>query len=73
MNRKTKYNRIKAALADRNLSSKDLALKLNKSESTISRWCTNDTQPSIPVLFEIAAILKMSVMDLLISNLNNIK
>lgn len=64
---KKNHNRIKAVLAEKNISSKDLAKQLNKTESTVSRWCTNDVQPSIPVLSQIADILDVDVRELLVS------
>lgn len=64
---KKNHNRIKAVLAEKNVSSKDLAKQLNKTESTVSRWCTNDVQPSIPVLSQIAEFLDVDVRELLVS------
>ena len=63
-------NRIKVALAERQKTSKWLAEKLNKSETTVSRWASNRVQPSVEQLFEIAGILEMDVKDLLVSNRN---
>ena len=60
------YNRIKAALAEASLSSKELAEQLDISEVTVSRWCTNSRQPSIEMLFEIARILRRDVRELLV-------
>ena len=51
------YNRIKAVLAEENVASKELAKHLDKTESTVSRWCTNDVQPSVEVLYQIAKFL----------------
>lgn len=67
---KKNHNRIKAVLAEKNVSSKDLAKQLNKTESTVSRWCTNDVQPSIPVLSQIAEILDIDIRMLLVSTAN---
>lgn len=67
MMEKKNHNRIKAVLAEKNVSSKDLAKQLNKTESTVSRWCTNDVQPSIPVLSQIAEILDVDIRELLVS------
>lgn len=64
MNRKAK-NRIKAVLAEKNRSSKWLAEQLGKTESTVSRWCTNDTQPNLDTLYEVASILKIDARELL--------
>ncbi len=70
MMEKKNHNRIKAVLAEKNVSSKDLAKQLNKTESTVSRWCTNDVQPSIPVLSQIGDILDVNVRELLVSTQN---
>jgi putative transcriptional regulator len=62
------YNRIKGALADAGVSNKELAEHLGVSEHTVSRWCTNDQQPSIKDLFRIADFLQINVQDLLVPN-----
>jgi len=62
---KTIYNRIKVVLTERNITSRQLAKHLKKTETTVSRWCTNDTQPPIDVLYEIALFLNVEVCDLL--------
>ena len=58
-------NRIKAVLAEKQLTSKWLAQKLGKSENTISRWCSNRVQPSLENLVEIANVLDIEVRMLL--------
>jgi len=60
-----KYNRIKIVLVEQERSSKWLSEKIDKDKSTVSRWCTNDMQPSIETLFQISEILNVSVKDLL--------
>jgi len=60
-------NRIKVVLVEQNKSSKWLAEKLGKNESTVSRWCTNNTQPSIDTLSNIAKLLNVDIKDLLSS------
>lgn len=65
--RKANLNRIKAVLAEQNKSNKDLASHLGKNEATVSRWCTNDVQPSIETLYEIAKYLKVDIRELLVS------
>jgi putative transcriptional regulator len=64
--KKVNLNRIKAALAENNKSSKELAAYIGKTEPTVSRWCTNEVQPSIETLYEIAKFLKMDVRELLV-------
>lgn len=60
-------NRIKVVLVEQNKSSKWLAERLGKNESTISRWCTNNIQPSIDTLTDIAKLLNVDIKDLLSS------
>lgn len=60
-----KINRLKIALAEQSRTSKWLAKELGKSESTVSRWCTNEVQPSVETLAEIAKLLKVDVRELL--------
>ncbi|WP_127122587.1 helix-turn-helix transcriptional regulator [Chryseotalea sanaruensis] len=64
---KLQLNRIKIVLLERNKTSKELANYLDKTESTVSRWCTNDIQPSIETLYEIAKYLKVDIRELLVS------
>jgi putative transcriptional regulator len=58
-------NRIKVVLVEKNLTSKLLAEQLGKNEATISRWCTNDVQPSLPTIFKIAERLNISPIELI--------
>jgi putative transcriptional regulator len=60
-------NRIKVVLVERSKSNKWLAGKLGMNESTISRWCTNNAQPSVGTLSAIAQILNVDIRDLLSS------
>ncbi len=60
-------NRIKVVLAEHEKTNKWLAGKLNKNETTISRWCTNEAQPSIENLFRVAEILNIEAKELLAS------
>jgi len=62
---KNAINRIKVVLVEKNLSSKWLAEQLNKNEATISRWCTNDVQPTLKTLFKVSEILNVSIVELL--------
>lgn len=64
---KINLNRIKVILVENNRSSKDLAKHLGKTESTVSRWCTNEVQPSIETLYEISIFLKVDIRELLVS------
>lgn len=54
---KNKYNRIMTVLTEKGKTNKWLAQELGRDISTVSRWCTNDMQPSIDTLFQIANLL----------------
>ena len=56
-------NRIKEFLEVRGMSQTDLAHKLGKSFYMINLYATNKVQPPIPVLYEIADILKVDVRE----------
>jgi len=58
-------NRLKAVLADQGKTNKWLAEKLDKNETTISRWCTNETQPSMDTFVAIANLLGVDVRELI--------
>lgn len=62
---KKAINRLKVVLVEKNQSSKWLAEKLNKNEATISRWCTNDVQPSLKTLVQISELLNVNISYLL--------
>lgn len=42
-----KLNRIKVMLAEKNRTNKWLAEQLGKDQTTISKWCTNSSQPDL--------------------------
>ena len=58
-------NRLKAVLAEQSKTNKWLAEQLGKNETTISRWCTNEIQPSMDNLVAIATLLKVDVRELI--------
>ena len=62
---KESINRIKVVLADKNKTNKWLAEQLGKDPATVSKWCTNSSQPGIETLIEIGRILEVEVGDLL--------
>jgi ribosome-binding protein aMBF1 (putative translation factor) len=62
---KKAINRLKVVLVERNLSNKWLAEKLQKNEATVSRWCTNDVQPTLETLDKIADLLKINIKELI--------
>ena len=67
MELKKNLNRIKAVLADAGQTNKWLADQLGKDSVTISKWCTNTTQPDLQTLSKIADLLDVDIRELLIS------
>lgn len=65
------YNRIKVVLAEKRRTNKWLAEVLDKDPATVSKWCTNNSQPSVELLYKIAEALDTDVKDLLRSNKSN--
>ncbi len=59
-------NRIKVVLVEKKKTSKWLAEQLGKDPATISKWCTNKTQPGLEMLYKIARLLEIEVKDLLV-------
>ncbi len=67
MTYKKQINRLKIVLVEQNRTNKWLAEQLGKNITTVSRWCTNETQPAIETMIEIAGILRVDVRELLVS------
>ena len=65
---KLRHNRIKIVLAEKEKSAKWLAEQLGKDKSTVSRWCTNDMQPTIETFYKIAEILDIEVRLLFVAS-----
>ncbi|MEG0979554.1 helix-turn-helix transcriptional regulator [Chryseobacterium sp.] len=63
--KKKAINRLKVVLAEKGKTNKWLSQQLNKNETTISRWCTNENQPSMENLIEIAKLLEIDVLELI--------
>lgn len=58
-------NRIKVALAEKKKTNKWLAEQLGKDPATVSKWCTNTSQPDLNTLSKIAELLEMDIKSLL--------
>ena len=61
-------NRIKVILVEKNKTAKWLAGELGKDPATVSKWCTNISQPSLDTLVEVSKALEEDVRELLVSN-----
>mgnify|MGYP001599824911 CR=1 FL=1 len=64
---KNRYNKIKIVLIEKDKNNIWLAEKLGMSKAAVSKWCTNDNQPTIENLFRIAEALNVGVCELLVS------
>ena len=60
-------NRLKAVLADAGQTNKWLAEQLDKDPVTVSKWCTNTTQPDLQTLARISELLKVNSRELLVN------
>ena len=61
-------NRLKVVLVEQKRTGKWLAEMLEKNEATVSRWCTNESQPSLETLLEVAKVLNVDIKELLLSS-----
>ena len=58
-------NRLKVVLAEKKRTNKWLAEQLGKDPATISKWCTNNAQPNLETLVDIAKCLEVNVNELI--------
>ena len=59
-------NRTKGALADAGKTGVWLAGQLGKDPVTVSKWCTNTTQPDLQTLAKISELLNIDIRELLV-------
>ena len=57
-------NRLKLLLVEKKKTSKWLSEQLGITPSTVSKWCTNTSQPDMETLARISKLLDVSVEDL---------
>ena len=60
----TDINRLKVVLAEKKRTNKWLCEQLNVNPSTVSKWCTNSSQPDIETLIKISHLLDVELNDL---------
>ena len=63
-----KLNRIKVVLVEKQKTGTWLAEQLGKSNCTVSKWCSNTTQPDLNTLDNISKLLDVNIKDLLVDN-----
>lgn len=62
-------NRLKAVLADAGQTNKWLAEQLGKDPVTVSKWCTNTSQPDLQTLARISKLLKVNIREMLVDKI----
>ena len=58
-------NRIKVVLAEKKRTNKWLAEQLGCAPTTVSKWCTNSSQPPLEMLMKTAKLLDVEIMNLI--------
>jgi DNA-binding Xre family transcriptional regulator len=59
-------NRIKLVLVEKKRTSKWLSEQIGVTPSTVSKWCTNSSQPDLGNLLRIADLLEVDIRELLV-------
>lgn len=59
-------NRIKVVLCEKKLTSKWLSEQLGVNPSTVSKWCTNSSQPDLSTILKISDLLKVDIKELFV-------
>ena len=61
-------NRLKVVLAEKKRTSRWLASELGVTPSTVSKWCTNSSQPDLSSLVRIAELLSVDIKELIVAD-----
>lgn len=59
-------NRIKLVLVEKKKTSKWLSEQMGVTPSTVSKWCTNSSQPDLNSLLKIADLLEVDLRELIV-------
>ena len=59
-------NRIKVVLVEKKRTNKWLAEQLGVNPSTVSKWCTNVSQPDLNSLLKISDLLQVDIKELIV-------
>ncbi|MCD8290294.1 MAG: helix-turn-helix domain-containing protein [Prevotella sp.] len=54
-------NRLKILLAEKKKTNKWLSLQLGINSTTVSKWCTNSSQPSVEMVFRLMKIFDVDI------------
>lgn len=66
----TDINRLKVVLAEKKRTNKWLCEQLDVNPSTVSKWCTNTSQPDLETLIKISHLLDVELNDLVNRDFN---
>ena len=58
-------NQLKIVLSKKKRTNKWLAEQLGVNQTTVSKWCTNTTQPDLQTLKRITELLEVNIQDLI--------
>ena len=58
-------NQLKIVLVKKKRTNKWLAEQLGVNQTTVSKWCTNTTQPDLQTLKRITELLEVNIQDLI--------
>ena len=59
-------NRLKIVLVETKRTNKWLSEQVGVSPSTVSKWCTNSSQPDLGSLLRIADVLNVDIKELIV-------
>ena len=65
---KKKLNRLKLVLVENDKTGVWLAGQLGVSYVTVSKWCSNITQPTLPTINKIAELLETDPRNIITGN-----
>ena len=65
MDKDIDINRIKVVLAEKKRTNKWLAEQLGCAPTTVSKWCTNSSQPPMETYLRIAKLLEVEIGELI--------
>lgn len=64
-------NRIKLVLVEKKRTNKWLSEQMGVTPSTVSKWCTNSSQPDLASLLRIADLLEVDIRELITREYKN--
>ncbi len=64
-------NRIKLVLVEKKRTNKWLSEQMGVNPSTVSKWCTNSSQPDLTRLLKIADLLGVDIKELIVREYKN--